>query len=322
MNRFAPARSESSVSRRASPPHRWRFAALLALALMASSALAPSMAAARSRLSLVEDGRGLLHSYSATMGLTYNRSGDFNAWSTGSSLAVEAVGFRYYERNGFITGTILGILRIFTAAVAASGPKSSTSWTEGNLRYTRTTYYSEAEKQAMQRSASNSAANMMSSPGQSFDLEIYSRNLGGDASGYKLTMMMGGMKLSGRGARAKGMLEIGMGFGSVKSGVASEGKYLITEWDYVGIPFRLTYALGPINLYGLWEWNWLGHSRGAATTGSQVGKNTRMAQVAGFPLRIGVTAALLQRVYVEAAATTPSPTSGVFGFVASAGARF
>ncbi len=240
MNTSAPAGHKTSAAREVPRPRRWRRAALVTLLLVLSSSVTPSIAAARSRLSLVEDGRGLLHSYSATMGLTYNRSGDFNAWSTGSSLAVEAVGFRYYERNGFITGTILGILRILTAAAAASGPKSSTSWTEGNMRYTRTTYYSEAEKQAMQRSASNSATNMVTSPGQSFDLEIYSRNLGGDASGYKVTMMMGGIKLSGRGARAKGMFEIGMGFGSVKSGVASEGKYLITDWSYFGMPFRVS----------------------------------------------------------------------------------
>ncbi|MCO4764566.1 MAG: hypothetical protein KC502_23860, partial [Myxococcales bacterium] len=104
--------------------------------------------------------------------------------------------------------------------------------------------------------------------------------------------------------------------------VMGDGKYMITEWAYFGMPFRFTYALGPVNIYGLWEWNWLGHTRGADITGKTIGKNTHHATPAGMPLRIGASAALLGRIYVDGALTTPSVTSGVFGFVASAGARF
>ncbi|MCO4764357.1 MAG: hypothetical protein KC502_22795, partial [Myxococcales bacterium] len=176
--------------------------ALAALLVMATA----SISQARPRLRLIEDGRGLLHSYSATMGLIVNNSGDFNSWSTGNPLHVQAMGFRYFERNGFITGTILALMRIFAAAAQTAGPKSQTSWTEGNYRYTRTTYYSQAEKNAINRAASNSATQMLTSPGQSFDLEIYSRNLGGDSSGYKVTMMFGGITSGRRRARSRTLL--------------------------------------------------------------------------------------------------------------------
>ncbi len=295
---------------------------LLAAAVVAGTLATPATSHARRRLTLVEDGRGLLHSYSATAGLILNQSGDFNLWSRGHKVGMQAYGFRYYERNGFITGTIFAIMRMLSAAAAASGPKSYESWTEGSYRYTRTTYYSQAEKNAMSRAASNDAARAFTRPGQSFDLEIYSRNLGGDSSGYKVTMMAGGVKVSGRGQRARGMVDFGIGFGSVDSAAHKDGKYLVTHWAYFGVPIRLTYAVGPVNIYGLWEWNWLGHTRGSDTTGSSRGANTTEADVAGMPLRIGLNTTLFRRLYVEAAASTPSLTSGVFGFVASAGARF
>lgn len=291
---------------------------LLTTIVTASFCASPAVAR-RAKLRLIDDGRGLLHSYSATMGVIYNRSGDFTLWSQDKPITVQARGVRYYERNGFITGTILAIVRIFSAAAASAGPKSYETWREGNYRYTRTTYYSAQEKAAMRDAASSSAARMLTSPGQSFDLEIYSRSLGGDSSGYRMTMMMGGMKF-GRGNR--GLFDAGLRIGSVTSAAAADGEYLITTWNSFGIPLRVSYAVGPFNLYGSFVWNWFGHTRGGDITGSWVGPHTRKAKVAGFPLQLGVTTTLLSRIYLEAAATTPSPTSGVFGFVASAGARF
>lgn len=55
------------------------------------------------------------------------------------------------------------MLRMLAGAAAASGPKSSQSWTFGNYRYTEPTYDSAAERQAMNHACSHSAARVMAS---------------------------------------------------------------------------------------------------------------------------------------------------------------
>lgn len=268
---------------------------------------------------LFEKGPALLHGYSATLGVTAMAgSGDFSGWRIDHAAQPTAMGFRYYERNGFISGTIFAILRVAAGAMAASGPKSVRTWEDSNYRYTETTYYSSAEKKAIQDAASNDAARAFTRPGQSFDLEVFSRNLGGDSEGYRLNMMMGGVK----GARGKSMFDFGFGFGHVKSAAAADGQFLIVDWAYVGMPFRYSYAIGPAVVYGLFEWNWVGHTRGDEATGIQVSANTTKLFTAGFPLRVGVAMAAMGRLYVDVALNTPSLTSGAVGFAGSAGLRF
>ncbi len=305
--------------RRGSPPP-WRWLAALALAA-AVSLLAPGQAQARRfRSSMVfEDARSLLMNYSATAGVFVVGGGsDISGWRVGSKISPFGMGFRYQERNGFITGTTLGILRMFAGAMAASGPKSVESWDEGNTRYTRTTYYSQAEKQAISAAAANSAARMFASPHQGFDLEIYSRNVGGDASGYRLNMILGGFEMF----RGYALLDLGFGWGSVTAAAADEGKYLITNWSYVGMPFRFSYAAGPVVIFGQWDWNWLGHTRSEKYKATPAKGTTTTLNTAGFPLRVGASTAIFGRLYLEAVAMTPSVTSGAFGFSATAGARF
>jgi len=271
------------------------------------------------RLRPFRDGRSLLHGYSATGGLTMmTGESDLAGWRVSHAARPTAMGYRYYERNGFITGTIVAIMRIMSAAMVSAGPKSYRTWDEGNYRYTETTYYSPAEKRAMQDAASNDAARAFARQGQSFDLEVFSRDLGGDSSGYKLQMMLGGAKLND----GAGMLDFGFGFGDVKSAVADGTQYLITQWNYLGMPIRYSYAVGPAIVYGLFEWNWYGHSRDADLKKHDGSSGTVVLHTAGFPLRLGVATALFGRLYVDAAINTPSLTSGKFGYALSAGARF
>ena len=300
-------------------PIRW-IAALVALCAM--TALLPQTALARRRnmLSLFDDPQSLLREYSMTTSLLVaGGSGDMSGWRSGNPATPLGMGIRYHERNGFITGTVMALIQVFACAMAASGPKSVETWSDSSYRYTRTTYYSQAEKQRIMDNASNSASNMMSSPNQSFDLEIYSRNLGGDISGYRATMML--MGFDGPG---KSMIDWGFGFGSATAAVAQDGHYLITDWTYFGIPIRWNVPVGPLLLFAQFDWNWWGHSRGDKMKGKQTfaAGTTQMIHTAGFPLRIGASAAILGRLYVEAVALTPSITSGAFGYTASAGARF
>lgn len=306
-------------------PDNWTARALrrglpmLAL-LVAAATLAPRPAEARRfRASMVfDDARSLLMGYSATAGVfVMGGQSDISGWRAGSQITPLGMGFRYHERNGFITGTTVGILRMLAASMAAAGPKSYESWEDGNYRYSRTTYYSQAEKQAIMNSASNSAARMFASPHQSFDLEIYARSLGGDASGYRTNWMVGGWEMMD----GRGLFDLGFGFGSVKSAAADGGSYLVTNWAYAGMPFRFSYAAGPVLIFAQWDWNWLGHSRSGESKAKPV-KGLTQVFTAGFPLRIGAAAAIFGRIYMEAVAMTPSVTSGAFGFTATAGARF
>ncbi len=244
---------------------------------------------------LFEDAHSLLTNYSSTTSLfVAGGTGEMSGWRLGHPGAPFGMGVRYQERNGLITGTTMAIIQIFAGAVASSGSKSSETWTEGNYRYTRTTYYGEAERQAIMASASNSAAQMFSSPHQSCDLELYSRNVGGDVSGYRATMMVGGFDVG-----TDSMVDIGFGFGSTTAAVAQDGRYLITHWAYAGIPVRLSMPLGPVLLWAQFDWNWLGHSREPRENRDKAafapGSTTEL-KTAGFPLRLGASAALLQRV--------------------------
>lgn len=268
--------------------------------------------------SMVEPGVSLMNEYSSTTSLfLVGGTGEFSGWRAGHPLSPVGMGLRYHERNGFITGTIMALLQIFAGAMTAAGPKSVNTYTEGNYRVTETTYYSAAERRAIQERASNSASNMFSSPHQSFDLELYSRNVGGDVSGWRATMMIGGF-----GDERRYMIDLGLGAGRATAAVAEDGMYLITHWAYFGMPIRFNYAAGPVLIFAQFDWNWLGHTRGEKVKASIAPGSTFEIHTAGFPLRVGVAAALLGRLYVEAVALTPSLSSGEFGYTAAAGARF
>lgn len=129
------------------------------------------------------------------------------------------------------------------------------------------------------------------------------------------------------------MVDIGFGWGHVNSAVGENGRYLITKYQYVGMPFRLNYSVGPAVVFAHFDWNWLGHMEDRKYNDKQPGKRGDGAKVpddfttteintTGFPWRFGVQAALLGRLYLEGAAITPSLLSGKLGYSMSLGARF
>lgn len=277
-----------------------------------------------------EDGASLLQGYSVMGGaFVEGGGGELSGWKYDHPLRPTGYGFRYYERNGFITGTIAAIAIAVGGGMAAAGPKRVETWESGGYRYTRTTYYSPAEKAAMAAATSAAAAGAFGSANQSFDLEIYTRQMGGNSEGWRVNGMLFGVPF----ADGQGMFDMGFGYANVKSAIGESGKYLISNYHYLGMPMRLSYAFGPFVTYAHFEWNWLGHSdstdynsKNNQTQGTVNGKPVSSAlteiHTTGFPWRFGVQAALISRLYLEAALVTPNLTSGSFGGHATIGARF
>ncbi len=296
---------------------RWRAALAAAVAVSFAAVSTPAYA---EKTELFDDGRALLQGFSVTGGVFAEMgSGELSAWKYGHSLSPMGMGFRYYERNGYISGTIAAIAIMLAGAAASSQPKSVQTWESGGYRYTRTTYYSPAERAAMNAATASAAAGLFGSENQSFDLQLYTRQLGGNSEGYRLNMMLVGFPF----ASGSGMFDFGFGLGNVRSAVGEDGKFLITKYHYVGMPMRLSYAFGPVVAYGHFDWNWLGHFEDDKEYNNlQVKGMTSTVDTAGFPWRFGAQAALLGRLYGEAAITTPHLTSLSFGTHISLGARF
>ncbi|MSQ82652.1 MAG: hypothetical protein EXR77_07005 [Myxococcales bacterium] len=90
--------------------------------------------------SFFEDGNSLLHSYSVIGGAFHEGGdGELSGWKHDHSLAPKAYGFGYFERNGFVSGTIAAIAIVLAGSAAASGPKRVESWESGSYKYTKYT---------------------------------------------------------------------------------------------------------------------------------------------------------------------------------------
>lgn len=313
----SPGTASGHGGRGATGVSGWRSALAAALALTTLAMSTPALAA---DASLFEEGSSLLQGYSVSGGVFAEMgSGELSGWKYGHSLSPVGMGFRYYERNGFISGTIAAIAVMVGGAAAASGPKSTQTWESGGYRYTRTTYYSPAERAAMTAATASAAAGLFGSANQSFDLQIYSRQVGGNSEGYRVNMMLWGMPF----ADGSGMFDLGFGWGDVRSAVGESGKFLIAKYHYLGMPLRLSYAFGPVVAYGHFDWNWYGHATDTKELNNlQVTGSTSKVDTTGFPWRFGAQTAVLGRVYAEAAVTTPNLTSLSFGTHISLGARF
>lgn len=293
----------------------WRGACAVGLGLLLVGLPVTARAEEKSKDSVFEDARSLLHGYSVTGGVFYEGGrGELSGWNDDVPLTPTAMGFRYYERNGLISGTIGAIAVVAAGAMAASSPKSVETRDYGNYRVTTTTYRSQAEQAAIMSSASQSAAGLMGSPNQSFDLQIYSRTLGGNSSGYRANLMFYGIPWK------TGMFDIGLGFGSVKSAMSEPGKYVISQYSYFGMPMRVNLAVGPVLTYLHWDWNWLSHRDRIAPR--KIGTATTEVNSPAFPWRLGAAMALFGRLYLDAAVTTPHLTSLDYGVTGSMGMRF
>jgi hypothetical protein len=290
--------------------HGLRWGLVFALAVLL-------MTPAPARAQLFESGESLLMGYSVTGGAIYEAGrGELSGWRDGVDPTPIGYGFRYFERNGLISGTIGAIAVVLGGAMAASGPKSVETWEDSNYRYTKTTYYSAAEQAAITGAAAQSASDMMGSPNQSFDLQVFSRSLGGTSAGYKANLMFVGIPFEG------GMFDVGMGLGKITSAFRDKGQYFVSRYTYFGMPMRLNFAMGPVVTYLHFDWNWLSHAEHEAPIVSGAAKNTKEVESDAFPWRLGLQAALFGRLYLDAAATTPSLTSGDFGYSGSLGLRF
>lgn len=263
-----------------------------------------------------DDGRDLLNSYSVTTSLFYEAGHTEYSGFHSSSWPVtpSGMGIRYFERRGIISGTLMAIALVASSAAAQAGPKSVETHREGNYNVTTTTYHSEAEKRRMSERASRTGADMASSRDQSFELQIYSRNLGGSTSGFRTNLF-----LFGTGSESW-YFESGFGGATLTSATASDGKYLITHAPYFGMPFKLNYASRFMLTYLQFDWNWYGHS--TPPPDDKKG-NTVISEVRGaMPWRLGAAFTVMSRFYGEVALVTPKLTSGQLGLNANIGLRF
>lgn len=278
---------------------RWILPLALALALPA-------------RAQIIHDAEAMLRGHAVWAG-GFMESGMGEL--SGAGVAPTAVGLRYYERQGVIAGTLMGILTAAAAGVAASSPKSVERRREGNWVITKTTYRSAAEQKAITDAGAASAAAMASATNQSFDLQLYMRSLpgGGEASGYRMDMFFG----SPFGDAV--MLDVGLGWGSVDSQIQDGDRTVRLKYSYLGMPFRLNVAAGPVLLWGQWDWNWFGHGEPEAP----IDEPTRVfREVSPFPIKLGAATNLFGRIYAEGVVSTPSYDSGEFGVRLNAGLRF
>lgn len=274
-------------------------------------------------LAMADDARELLNSYSLTLSGVYEGGAtDYSAFRNKYGISPRGVGVRYSERNGIISGTIsaivIGLIIAAGAAAKASGPKSITYENHPTYYIEKTTYYSESEKREINdrasRTASEAGGALLGSRTQGFDLVVYSRNLGGDVSGFHTTMNFFSF-FEGESSR----LDVGLMFGLVETATERNGLSLLTSAKSLGIPLRFNWAIGPILTYAELNWNWLGGRDPA----DDVVKGTTLAQdVRNQPWRVGVATSILHRLYLEAALTTPRFFSGELGFSSSVGARF
>jgi hypothetical protein len=266
-------------------------------------------------LSHADDSHDLLHAYSMTTGVFYEGgTTDYSAYRNRYGVIPSGMGFRYFERNGIISGTVAALFMAVAGAVAASGPKSVRTWEDANYRYTETTYYSAAEQAAIRERSARTSGELMGSKTQSFDLQLYSRNVGGNTTGWKATMMLGSL-LEAEDYR----LDLGMYFGRTTSAVVHEGKHLLTGSSSVGVPIRFSWAVPLTLLFAEFDWNWNGHGdpKPDVVQGTTLAHDSR-----NMPWRVGASASIFHRLYLEAAVTTPRLTSKQFGYSTSVGARF
>jgi hypothetical protein len=262
-----------------------------------------------------DDGRDLLQSYSVITSMFYETGHtEYSAYRSDWPVTPTGMGIRYFERRGIISGTLAAIAMVAGSAAAQSGPKSSRSWESGGYKYTETTYYSDAEKRQMNERASRTGANLASSRDQSFELQIYSRNLGGSTSGFRTNLFLYG------GGGESWYFETGFGGATLQTAASDNGRYLITHAPYLGMPFKFNYATKFCLTYLQFDWNWYGHS--TPTADDHKGA-TLISEVRGaMPWRLGAAFTVMSRIYGEVAIVTPKLTAGQFGVNANVGLRF
>ncbi len=270
---------------------------------------------------VIEDGLALEHGMAIELGGIAQRGYSEYASPVGG-ITPELQGLVLRDRNGLVSRSIFGLLISLATAARASGPKSvsSRSYDSGDYRVTetRTTYYSEAEKEQIRKEGSDSLDSLFSMRNSEFELQVYSRDRfgRGDASGYKANFLVGD------GSRSL-VFETGIGFGDVDSTVTKNGMAYAINHKYFGVPLRLSGAIYKLRWSAAFEWNWLSHGLSDADRTPTLGMDgiTRMT-VAPNPLHLDIQAAVFGRIYVSGGVTFPSVKQLDHGYRLSAGLRF
>lgn len=310
-NRQIPEDRQMDPSMKLNSPIKRTVLKLKVLGLALALTLVPHVAVADSALSQ-------MLSYSVMAGMFVEVGKAEYSGMRGNPGMPLAVGFRYQERQGIITGTLTAIAIVVAAAAAAGAPKSQRSWESGGYRYTETTYHSEAEKAAIMAGGAAAAAGAASSKNQTFDIEIFSRNLGGDVSGWRMNGYYGFPFAENF------MFEFGMGFGSIDTAMRKDNQSIYVSHGYFGMPFRFMYANEHFITFIESQWNWLGHL-GSSKSDPEVDPTSGTILIRSAPVlpwKIGIASNLFGRIYGEFDISTPGIISGEFAAKAGFGLRF
>ncbi|MSQ83442.1 MAG: hypothetical protein EXR77_11240 [Myxococcales bacterium] len=260
------------------------------------------------QLASADDARALLNNYSMTTSLFFEGGvTDYSGFRNNYSIAPRGVGVRYTERNGMISGTIAAVIVMAASVVSSVGTvKSTREFDSGGYRYSETTYYSQAEQDERRERAANAggaqASAAIGSPTQSFDLQLFSRNMGGNATGFMAKLMVFSFLQSERSR-----LDVGLIFGKVSTATDRDFKSLLTHASTAGIALRYNVALGPVLTYAEFDANWFGIQKPATdvTSGNALAHDVR-----NLPWHVGASTAVFHRLFVDVAVTTPRLFSG------------
>ncbi|MCX5745982.1 MAG: hypothetical protein NT062_26180 [Proteobacteria bacterium] len=268
----------------------------------------------------VFDGKLLQHGSGIELGAVIDGGASEFAHND-SGLSPDVQGLVIRDRNGVTSRMVIGLVIAIGSAMAQAGPKSveTKEYQAGGyrIRETTTTYYSEAEKAAMQANTNEAIDGLFSAKYSDFEMHLYSRDMfgRGESSGYKINMYVGGGDTYA--------LETGLGFGVVDSIVANNGTPTRIDYKYLGMPFRLSGVAGPVRLALSYEWNWLRYGVNADAqkvhpTADGMGMEVRTTS---HPWHLEASTVVLGRLAI-AAGVTAQHLEAKFGYFASAGLLF
>ncbi|GEM_PF-1743926 len=293
----------------------------LVVAAVVGIAFTPTTAAARSgEMRLFTPGFELMTGYSVNVGYFYE-TGPSDLRPAGADVMKGnpvSTGLTYYERQGLISGYLIAIAAAAAGSYGNSLPKKTTYTRKGSWVVERKYYLSPEARAKADKDVADRSARIGSASNQSFEFMVYMRSLPGttgETSGYRLNMFFG------IPIKNEYMLDLGFGWGKADAWWKVDGVDYRAEWIYVGMPFRFNIPL-PIALAWIqWDWNWWGH--GEPDYEYRDADKTRFfRQATPFPVRIGLTTAILDRIHAEFQVVTPSLMSFEFAYRITVGAKF
>lgn len=242
--------------------------------------------------------------------------------SNNSGLAPMAQGLVLRDRNGMSSRIVFGLLIAVAGALAQSGPKSveSRSYQSGNyiVTETKTTYYSEAEKAQMRENTNKAIDGVFATKYSEMELTLFSRDRfgRGDSSGYKVNFYMGGGDSL--------VFEGGLGGGKIDSIVDNGGTPTTVRYRYLGMPFRVSRAMGPVRVAATYEWNWLKYSTEDVDRVVHLDMDgTSTVTAVSHPWHLDLSTVAFRRISLKGGLTAQQIRKpGEFGYYVQAGVMF